>query len=82
MGKRVSEKNGTIELGQRVECLVTGFKGRTITKCEYLNGVVQFHVQPRAKGDGSKFPKGQWIDVNQLKVDGGVLKLIKGASAE
>ena len=43
----------TIELGQKVRCQVTGFEGIVIAKCEYLNGCIQFEVQPKSKKDNA-----------------------------
>ena len=56
-----------IELGQTVRDKVTGFKGIAITKCKYLNGCIQYSIQPRVNDNG-EIPKDQWIDEQQLEI--------------
>ena len=63
-----------IELGQKVKDIVTGFTGIATSKVEFLNGCIQFHVIPKMatpkKGESPKFPKGEYIDVEQLELVG------------
>ena len=57
-----------IKLGQKVRDAVTGFEGIATSKVEYINGCVQFGVQP-ASNDG-KFPDSVYIDHQRLQVVG------------
>lgn len=54
-------------LGKRVKDKISGFKGIAIEKIEYLNGCIQYKIQPRVKENG-KFIEGQWFDEQQLTV--------------
>ena len=56
----------TIKLGSKVKDKVTGFEGIVVTKCEYLNGCIQFAVQPVA--ENNKVNETQWIDIQQLEI--------------
>jgi len=55
-----------IELGEKVEDMVTGFKGIAISKIEFLNGCVQYGVKPKTKKSG-EMSEVQYIDEEQLK---------------
>lgn len=55
-------------LGKKVKCIVTGFEGIATGRCEYLNGCVQYRVEPPMKADGTTVDK--WIDVGQLEITG------------
>lgn len=59
-----------IELGQKVKDKVTDFTGIAIAKIEYMNGCVQFCVQPKKAAKDTKFPESQYIDIEQLDVVG------------
>jgi hypothetical protein len=59
--------SGQIELGDEVEDVVTGFRGITTCKTDYLNGCAKFGVQPKQGKDG-KMPETWHIDEPQLKV--------------
>ena len=62
-----------IKLGQKVKDKVTGFQGIAITKCIYLNGCIQYSVQPPVNEKGES-PKSNWVDEGQLiVVDHGIL---------
>lgn len=54
-----------VQLGNKVEDVVTGLQGIASSKVEYLNGCVQFGVKPRVGEDG-KMPDAVYIDVQQL----------------
>ena len=41
-----------INLGDKVKCKITGLTGTAVARCEFLNGCVQFKVQPRFVKDG------------------------------
>jgi len=56
-----------IELGSEVEDITTGFTGITTSRTEYMNGCVQYFVEPRV-AEKSELPKGYYIDYQVLKV--------------
>ena len=63
----------TIKLGQRLKDKVTGLTGIATSRCEYLNGCVQFAIQPPVNEKGENVTD-IWIDEGQLEfVDHGVL---------
>lgn len=57
-----------IKLGQQVRDVVTGYEGIAVAKVEYINGCVQFAVQPKAT-DG-KLPESNYIDHQRLETIG------------
>ncbi len=60
-----------IELGNEVECRITGFRGTVTGRCEYINGYVQFLIKPKMKkGKEEKYPDGNWIDREHLRFIG------------
>ena len=59
-------------LGEKVKDNVTGFKGTVISRIEYLNGCLQYCVDPKVGKEG-KMDKAHYIDEGQLE-------LIKGRS--
>ena len=63
-----------IELGRIVKDKVTGFTGIAIARLEFLNGCLQFLVQPKVvtpkKGEAMTHPAAVYIDVEQLVVVG------------
>lgn len=50
-----------VELGSKVKDKVTGFKGVAVARCVYLNGCVQFEVEPLQLKDGVP-QKSFWLD--------------------
>jgi hypothetical protein len=61
-----------ITLGQKVKDKITGFTGIAITRCEYLNGCVQYCVKPKLDKNG-KIQEGEWFDDALLEiVEGGL----------
>jgi len=64
-----------IELGQEVKDKVTGFTGIAIAKLEFLNGCLQFCVQPKMKSNNADRPDGKYLDVEQLDVVSGSKKI-------
>ena len=65
----------SIQLGLQVKDIVDGFIGIAISKVEYLNGCIQYGVQPPI-GEDKKVGTIEWIDEQQLEVIGeGVTKL-------
>ena len=55
-----------IELGERVVDTVTNLKGMAIAKAVYLNGCIQYLVQPRGLKE-EEIIKSEWIDEGQLE---------------
>lgn len=60
-------KNGEVLMGQKAECLVTGFAGTIISITQYLYGVRRIGIQPLIDKDG-KIPESCDIDETQVKV--------------
>lgn len=56
-------------LGKKVKDIVTGFEGIATGRCEYLNGCIQYRVEPPMKADGTTIID-KWIDHGQLEVTG------------
>lgn len=57
----------TIHLGDKVKDRITGFTGIATARCKYLNGCVQFCVEPKVDKDGD-MRKHRYIDREQLIV--------------
>jgi len=55
-----------IKLGSRVKCKYTGFEGTALCRIEFINGCVQYGVQPDAKDN--KLEEEMSIDVQSLEV--------------
>jgi len=56
-----------VEVGDKVKDMVSGIEGTTVSKTEFLNGCVQFGVQPKVKKGTNEI--NTWnIDEEQLKV--------------
>lgn len=56
-----------IKLGNKVRDKVSGFVGIAVARTEFLNGCVQYSVQPKA-GKDNKVPEEVGIDVESLEV--------------
>ena len=56
-----------IELGDKVKCIYTGFKGIVVAKIEFINGCIQFEVAGKVDKD-NKIPEGTYIDQHSLEV--------------
>lgn len=54
-------------LGKRVKDVITGMVGIAIQKIEYLNGCIQYMVQPEKLKDNVP-AESRWFDVEQLKL--------------
>jgi len=66
-----------IKLGQRVKDKVTGFEGIAVSRILYLNGCVQYNVNPKTDKNGDT-RKGLWVDEDQLIIiDNGILTPLK-----
>lgn len=55
-----------VKLGEKVKDIVTGISGIAVAKVHYLNGCIQFCVQPRAAMDALKTDS-LYIDEGQLE---------------
>lgn len=62
-----------IELGEKVQDLVSGFEGIITGRLEYFNGCIQYLVIPKVDKDGGRID-GLWVDEPQLKVIKGGIK--------
>jgi len=56
-----------MKLGDRVKDKIDGFEGIIVAKCHYLNGCIQYQVQPEYL-DEHKGIKPEWIDEDQLEL--------------
>lgn len=65
--------NWKFRLGEKVKDTVTGFKGTVISRIEYLNGCLQYCIDPKVGKEG-KMEKSHYIDEGQLEP-------VKGKSA-
>lgn len=50
-----------VELGSKVKDKITGFRGVAVARCVYLNGCVQFEIEPTQLKDGVP-QKSFWLD--------------------
>jgi len=57
----------TFKLGEKVKDTVTGFKGTITARIEYLNGCIQYCVEPKV-GKEMKMEKHHWIDEGQVEL--------------
>ena len=57
-----------ITLGSEVEDITTGFKGIVTNRTEYMNGCIQYYVEPPVDKKTGELAKGWHIDVQCLKV--------------
>lgn len=55
-----------INLGDKVKDTITGLEGIVIAKIIYLNGCIQYEVQPKGLDKDGKIIKSAWIDEGQL----------------
>lgn len=55
----------TFELGSQLEDKISGFKGIATARLEYLNGCVQYCLQPLVDKDG-KAVEAEYFDQDQL----------------
>ena len=55
-----------LKMGDKVRDTITGFKGKIVARCQYINGCDQCLVKPGV-GDDGKMPAGEWIDDQQLE---------------
>ena len=65
-----------IKLGSKVKDKISGLTGIAMTRLEYLNGCVQYAVQPKMEKGATEIPS--WnIDEEQLEVIGEAKKAKK-----
>jgi hypothetical protein len=61
------------QLGSRLKDKVSGMKGIATSRLEYLNGCIQYGIQPPYSEREKKKPDAHWIDEEQLEyVDKGI----------
>lgn len=56
-----------INLGDQVKDTITGLEGTAVAKIFYMNGCIQYEVQPKGLKDGTII-KSVWVDEGQLIV--------------
>lgn len=56
-----------MKLSDQVRNVISGFEGIITGKCEYINGCVQFLVQPRVDKEGNH-RNAKWIDDAELEM--------------
>ena len=56
-----------IKLGSKVRDKVTGFVGITVARTEFLNGCIQYNIQPKVEKD-NKVPEEIAVDVGSIEV--------------
>ncbi len=57
-----------IELGDEVQCTLTGFKGIVVSLHNYLHGCTRVGVQPKCNKEKNNLPEAKHFDEPQLKV--------------
>ena len=55
-----------IKLGDVVKDRLTGFSGVAVSRIEYLNGCIQYEVQPEGLGKDGVPVKALWFDAQRL----------------
>jgi len=58
------------ELGKEAKDIVTGFKGIITARVEYLNGCMQYCIEPKKINKDGSMIKAPYIDESQLKIVG------------
>ena len=56
-----------IELGDKVRCKYSGFKGIVVGEYKFINGCVQYAILPKCK-DSNEPPKEEAIDSQSLEI--------------
>lgn len=67
--------NWKFKLGEKVKDRVTGFKGTITSRIEYLNGCLQYCVEPKVGKEGKKMDY-QYVDEGQLELIEGKSKRV------
>ncbi len=70
----MQQTNWKFALGTKVKCQLTGFTGVIAGRAEWLNGCIQYSVQPKVDKDG-KHPSSYWMDEEQLVAVKGAKKV-------
>lgn len=56
-----------IKLGDKVRDEITGLVGIAVARIEFLNGCIQYDIQPPMNKKG-EVPASEWVDVQQLEI--------------
>ena len=67
--KKIYSTDWRFKLGEKVKDTITGFKGTVTARIEYLNGCLQYCIEPRVGKEG-KVEKVQYVDEGQLEIQG------------
>ena len=59
--------NETVELGDQVEDVISGFKGTVLARTVWINGCARITIQPKVGKDGT-LPDDKCFDEVQLKI--------------
>lgn len=62
------------ELGEEVECLITGYRGVAVTRHDYMNGCVMFKVVPKGASDKGETKEENFRWQVLKRVGDGILK--------
>lgn len=57
-----------IQLGDTVQCKITGFKGVAVARTEFINGCIQYQLAPKVGKDNKLTEFEPSIDEKSLKV--------------
>lgn len=57
-----------IKIGDKVKDTITGLEGMAVAKIIYMNGCIQYEVQPKGLDKDGKIIKSAWVDEGQLIV--------------
>ena len=74
-------KLAKVELGVTVEDIITGFKGTVTGIVHYITGCDQALVAPRGLDSDGKIRDSNWYDIQRLKVDTTVARIVLDNSA-
>jgi len=70
-----TKKRQPIELGCKARDVVTKFTGIVVGRTEWLNGCVRYALQPDKLDKDGKAVESMWVDIEQLEVIPGGVKL-------
>lgn len=54
-------------LGKQIKDTVTGMTGTAVSMIKYMNGCVQYSIQPRELKDGLPI-EAKWFDIEQIEI--------------
>lgn len=55
-------------LGKKVRCTITGFTGIATAEIKYINGCMQYQIQPEGLQENGSPIKSLWVDKGQLEI--------------